>query len=210
VVLARKPVALDHAPVYRDWQLPVAIAELRQALEARLGPRTGAHHYIRVLQLFAGHPLDRVEQAILGCRARGQTDATAMPAPSNGWPVTHHCHPPHPRPLPSGCPSCPGSTCYSSVPTQETDPMSQTTPLLLKANLKQLKLPTMLAEHEKLAREAAERNEPYAGYLLHLTELEVAARAANALAARIRAATFPVLKEFDIFDFTACPSLPKQ
>jgi DNA replication protein DnaC len=88
--------------------------------------------------------------------------------------------------------------------------MSQTTPLLLKANLKQLKLPTMLAEHEKLAREAAERDEPYDGYLLRLTELEVAARAANALAARIRAATFPVLKEFDTFDFTACPSLPKQ
>ena len=68
----------------------------------------------------------------------------------------------------------------------------------------------MLAEHEKLAREAAERDEPYDGYLLRLTELEVAARAANALAARIRAATFPVLKEFDTFDFTACPSLPKQ
>ena len=32
-----------------------------------------------------------------------------------------------------------------------------TTPLLLKANLKQLKLPTMLAECEKLAREAADR-----------------------------------------------------
>ena len=68
----------------------------------------------------------------------------------------------------------------------------------------------MLAEYEKLAREAAERDEPYDGYLLRLTELEVAARAANALAARIRAAGFPVLKEFDTFDFTACPSLSKQ
>jgi len=68
----------------------------------------------------------------------------------------------------------------------------------------------VLAEYEKLAREAAERDEPYDGYLLRLTELEVAARAANALAARIRAAGFPVLKEFDTFDFTACPSLSKQ
>jgi DNA replication protein DnaC len=88
--------------------------------------------------------------------------------------------------------------------------MTDTTPLLLKANLKQLKLPTMLAEHEKLAREAASRNEPYDGYLLRLTELEVASRTANAIAARIRAAGFPVLKEFDTFDFTALPSLPKQ
>lgn len=88
--------------------------------------------------------------------------------------------------------------------------MTETTPLLLKANLKQLKLPTMLAEHEKLAREAAGRDEPYDGYLLRLTELEVATRTANAIAARIRAAAFPVTKEFDTFDFTAMPNLPKQ
>jgi DNA replication protein DnaC len=89
-------------------------------------------------------------------------------------------------------------------------PMNDATPLLLKANLKQLRLPTILAEHEKLAREAADRDEPYDGYLLRLTELEVAARSANAIAARIRAAGFPVLKDFDVFDFTATPNLPKQ
>lgn len=80
VVLARKPAALDHAPVYRDWHLPVAFAELRQALEARLGSRTGARHYIRVLQLLAHHPLRRVEQAILDCRTRGPADAAAITA----------------------------------------------------------------------------------------------------------------------------------
>lgn len=68
----------------------------------------------------------------------------------------------------------------------------------------------MLAEHEKLAREAASRDEPYDGYLLRLTELEVASRTANAIAARIRSAGFPVMKEFDTFDFTAMPNLPKQ
>ncbi len=88
--------------------------------------------------------------------------------------------------------------------------MTDTTPLLLKTNLKQLKLPTMLAEWEKLAREAASRDESYDAYLLRLTELEVATRSANAMAARIRAAGFPVLKEFDTFDFTATPNLPKQ
>lgn len=68
----------------------------------------------------------------------------------------------------------------------------------------------MLAEHDRLARDATARNEPYAGYLLRLTELEVATRTANATTARIKAAGFPVLKEFDTFDFTAVPGLPKQ
>lgn len=71
VTLGRKPAALDHAPVYRDWQLPPAFAELRQALERRLGPRTGARHFIRVLQLLARHPLARVERAIRWCQGRG-------------------------------------------------------------------------------------------------------------------------------------------
>ena len=87
---------------------------------------------------------------------------------------------------------------------------AETTPLLLKSNLKQLKLPTMLSEWEKLAREATAKNEPYEGYLLRLTEAEVTTRSANALAARIRAAGFPVVKDFDTFDFTALPSVPKQ
>ncbi len=68
----------------------------------------------------------------------------------------------------------------------------------------------MSAEWEKLAREAASNNEPYEGYLLRLTELEVASRAANALAMRIRAASFPLAKDFDTYDFTALPTLPKQ
>jgi transposase len=80
VLLEKKPAALDHAPVYRDWQLPVAFAELRQSLETRLGPPTGARHYIRVLQLLAGHPVERVELAIDLGRTRGDLDATAITA----------------------------------------------------------------------------------------------------------------------------------
>jgi hypothetical protein len=60
----------------------------------------------------------------------------------------------------------------------------------------------MLAEHEMLAREAAAGNESYETYLLRLTEAEVASRSANAVAGRIRAAAFPVLKDFDAFDLT--------
>ena len=82
--------------------------------------------------------------------------------------------------------------------------------LLLKANLKQLRLPTVAAEFEKLAREAAEADEGYEQYLLRLTELEVAARSTNALRTRIKAAAFPVHKDFDTYDFTAIPTLNKQ
>ena len=81
---------------------------------------------------------------------------------------------------------------------------------LLKTNLKHLRLPTMLAEFEKLAREAAVGNEDYQQYLLRLTELELATRATNALRARIKQAAFPVTKDFDTFDFSATGSLPKQ
>jgi DNA replication protein DnaC len=83
------------------------------------------------------------------------------------------------------------------------------THLLLRSNLKHLRLPTMQAEFEKLAREAAAANEGYEQYLLRLTELEVAARSSNAVQARIRAAGFPMHKDFDTFDFSCLPSLNK-
>jgi len=87
--------------------------------------------------------------------------------------------------------------------------MTEPNKLLLKANLKNLRLPAMHAEFEALAREAANANENYEQYLLRLTELEVTARASNAVQARIRQADFPVHKDFDTFDFTAVPALSK-
>jgi DNA replication protein DnaC len=87
--------------------------------------------------------------------------------------------------------------------------MTDANTLLLKTNLKQLRLPTMHAEFEALAREAATANENYQQYLLRLTELEVTARATNVLKARIKQANFPALKDFDNYDFTAQPSLSK-
>jgi transposase len=79
-ILERRPATLDHAPVYRDWALPPAFAELRRELETRLGPRTGARHFIRVLQLLARHPLGRVEHAIRQARIRGDPDAARIAA----------------------------------------------------------------------------------------------------------------------------------
>lgn len=88
--------------------------------------------------------------------------------------------------------------------------MSQNEQRLLKVNLKQLRLPVILAEHEKLAAEAAQQNAGYRQFLLRLVELEVAQRAANALKMRIKQAAFPVSKDFDTYDFSLIASLNKQ
>jgi len=80
---------------------------------------------------------------------------------------------------------------------------------LLKTQLKQLRLPAMVQELEALAREAAASNQNYEQFLLRLTEIELAARAGNALQSRIKQADFPVTKDFDTYDFTAMPSLSK-
>jgi hypothetical protein len=77
-VLQKKPAALDHAPVYRDWDLPAAFAELRQALEARLGPAAGVRQFVRVLQLLEHHPVPRVEEAVRRSRLAGELDAEAI------------------------------------------------------------------------------------------------------------------------------------
>jgi len=68
----------------------------------------------------------------------------------------------------------------------------------------------MLSEYAKLSREAAEKDEGYESYLLKLSELEVNQRGANAIAARIKNAGFPVLKDLETFDFTLTPQINKQ
>lgn len=80
---------------------------------------------------------------------------------------------------------------------------------LLRANLKQLRLPTVAAEFEKLAREAMAADEGFEQYLLRLTELEVQARSGKAVQTRIRQAGFPVAKDFDTFDFSCVPHVSK-
>lgn len=91
--------------------------------------------------------------------------------------------------------------------------MSQTAEkpqLLLKHHLKQLKLPTFLAEYEKQAYECAQAGVDHVRYLLRLAELELIERERRMVERRIRAAKFPVVKGLDSFDFTAIPSLNKM
>ena len=52
-------------------------------------------------------------------------------------------------------------------------------------------------------------NQTFVQFLLRLTELELATRAANAVATRIKQAEFPVLKDLDTYDFSVMPGLSK-
>ena len=87
--------------------------------------------------------------------------------------------------------------------------MADATIEALKAQLRLLRLPTMGREFDKLARDAAAGNQTFAQFLLRLTELELATRAANAITSRIKDADFPVEKDFDTYDFTLMPQLSK-
>jgi DNA replication protein DnaC len=82
--------------------------------------------------------------------------------------------------------------------------------VLLAPHLKQLKLPTMLREYEKVARECARDGVDHPRYLLRLIELELIERERRTVERRIRAVRFPAVKSFDTFNFTAIPSLNKM
>jgi DNA replication protein DnaC len=82
--------------------------------------------------------------------------------------------------------------------------------VLLAHHLKQLKLPTVLREHEKVAREAARDGVDHVRYLLRLVELELLDRERRITERRIREARFPAVKSLDTFEFAAIPSLNKM
>ena len=81
--------------------------------------------------------------------------------------------------------------------------------VLLKHHLKALRLPTILAECEKVAKQSAADNVDHLGFLLQLLELELIERDRKAAERRLKAARFPTPKTLDEFDFTARPSVNK-
>jgi DNA replication protein DnaC len=91
-------------------------------------------------------------------------------------------------------------------PEMPTPDMPQ---VLLEHHLKALRLPTILSEYDKVARQCAAEQVDYPRYLLRLTELELLDRDRRAIERRIRQAKFPVVKSLDSFEFLAIPSLNK-
>ncbi len=81
--------------------------------------------------------------------------------------------------------------------------------VLLHHHLKCLRLPTVAAECEKVATQAAADNADHLSYLLRLTELELLEREKRAAERRVKAARFPTIKTLETFDFAARPSVNK-
>src|SRR5271170_6530218 len=86
---------------------------------------------------------------------------------------------------------------------------ADTPQLLLEHHLKELRLPTILREYDKVARQCAVEQVDYPRYLLRMTELELLDRERRATERRIRQAKFPVVKTMDSFEFLAMPTLNK-
>jgi DNA replication protein DnaC len=82
--------------------------------------------------------------------------------------------------------------------------------VLLAHHLKQLKLPTVLREYDKVARECARDGVDHPRYLLRLLELELIDRERRTVERRNRAARFPAVNSFDTFEFSAIPGLNKM
>ena len=101
----------------------------------------------------------------------------------------------------------PASPPDDAMPTGTTQGAPQ---VLLAHHLKQLKLPTVLREYDKVAREAARDGVDHPRYLLRLVELELIDRERRLVERRIRQARFPITKSLDTFVFTAIPSLNKM
>lgn len=79
--------------------------------------------------------------------------------------------------------------------------------MVLKENLRSLRLPTILREYQALSRRAIESGDSYIDYLSSLTTLEVSERAERRIKRRISEAQFPALKPLESFDSQKAPGL---
>ena len=96
-----------------------------------------------------------------------------------------------------------------SEATTHTEAEAADPKILLGHHLKKLKLPTILAEYDRQARQCAEQGIDHPRYLLRLVELELIERQRKMIERRIRAAKFPATKSLDSFDFKALPDINK-
>ena len=88
--------------------------------------------------------------------------------------------------------------------------MTQAPQILLDHRLKSLRLPTVLREYGKLARQCATEGQDHVQFLARLVELEMIDRERRMIERRIKASKFPAVKSLDSFDFKAIPVLNKM
>ena len=223
-LIETKPNALDQAAPLQGWDLPEVFQHLRHLLEARMGNR-GKREFIQVLRLMEAIPMEIVAAAVteairlgaIGFDAVKQIALARVERRPARLDLTAYPHLPKMDVQDHGggrlrrsrsrerCMT--GTAGVDAMPTGTT---SGTPQVLLAHHLKQLKLPTVLREYDKVARECARDGVDHPRYLLRLVELELIDRERRMVERRIKAARFPAVKSLDTFDFTAIPSLNKM
>lgn len=98
----------------------------------------------------------------------------------------------------------------SSKTKSRTATQTQRDYSVLDSRLKCLRLPTMLSEYSKVAKQCAHDNATYEGFLEELTGLETSQRESKSINRRITKAKLPAMKELADFDFLAVPKLNKS
>ena len=210
---------------HRDFENPDHVKELldqrRRARDAKwlltfyaLSPQAEYYHQqltARSLQGPRPHQQDRRPDRHLRPRKSRPRHGRRHREPGVLQPI-HRKHPPtartpHPaHPAPSTSPAAP--TCSKSNSPPPTSP-STTTPnttqhenrshTLLDSHLDTLRLPFLKEHCQPLAATAAKNSLTHLDYLAQLIEGEAALRADRAVARRIQAARFPVIKTLDSF-----------
>src|SRR5262249_23518180 len=130
-----------------------------------------------------------------GHRRAGPGQHSGDPGPP-GRPAGRAVHPRWPAASSGGAHRSDGCNRLRSVAPGE-DAVSHTdtkSTVLLKHHLKALKLPTVLAECEKVAQRAAADNIDHLAFLLQVCELELIERERKAAERRLKAARFPAAK----------------
>jgi DNA replication protein DnaC len=79
--------------------------------------------------------------------------------------------------------------------------MKPTVEMVLRQNLKALKLSTVFTRLEEQIRQASATQQSYEEFLLGLTEAELQVRAENRLKRRLKEARFPLMKTLETFHF---------
>ena len=222
-LLEQKTRALDQAAPLAGWQLPECFAQLRRLLEARL-KKHGSREYVQVLRLMETFALAEVTHAIEDALQLGTISFDAVrhlllcriERRPPRLDMENYPHLPLAQVRTTQAAdymsSAGGGVRMSGADVSATNTAAHTadTPqLLLEHHLKELRLPTILREYDKVARQCAVEQVDYQRYLLRITELELLDRERRATERRIRQAKFPVVKTMDSFDFLAIPSVNK-
>ena len=209
-LLEQKTGALDQAAPLAGWDLPEEFATLRRLMEARM-IKAGRREYVQVLRLLGdlrgGRPPCCHQKRTPHGRDRVRCRQTPRAVPSREATAQTR----------SGCLSLSaqvqcrhdfGSQLH--VPNPRAGSMTEAPQILLNHRLKSLRLPTVLREYGKLAKQAAAEGLDHVQFLARLIELEMIDRERRMIERRIKAAKFPAVKSLDSFEFKAIPALNKM